>query len=97
MVLKLDHLREMTLSQGFSSPPLQLWPAIALFIWAKGYSWDDLLELLPIEEGDLVMLILRTADHLRQVINLETTHPALAKKTSQTLPFILREPVLYYS
>jgi len=97
MVLKLEHLREMTLSQGFSSPPLQLWPAIALFIWAKGYSWDDLLELIPIEEGDLVMLILRTADHLRQVINLETTHPALAKKTSQTLPFILREPVLYYS
>jgi len=97
MILKLEHLREMILSQGFSSPPLQLWPAIALFIWAKGYSWDDLLELLPIEEGDLVMLILRTGDHLRQVINLETTHPALAKKAFQSLPLILREPVLYYS
>lgn len=97
MVLKLEHLREMTLSQGFAAPPLQLWPAIALFIWAKGYSWDDLLELIPIEEGDLVMLILRTADHLRQVINLETTHHALAKKASQTLPFILREPVVYYA
>ncbi|HPD60188.1 MAG TPA: DEAD/DEAH box helicase [Thermodesulfobacteriota bacterium] len=96
MILKLDHLREMVLSQGFASPPLQLWPAIALFIWAKGYSWDDLLELIPIEEGDLVMLILRTADHLRQVLNLEMTHPALAKKASQTLPLILREPVLYY-
>ena len=97
MILKLEHLREMELSQGFASPPLQLWPAIALFIWAKGYSWDDLLGFIPIEEGDLVMLILRTADHLRQVINLETTHPALAKKASQTLPFILREPVVYYS
>ena len=97
MILKLERLREMTLSQGFASPPLQLWPAISLFIWAKGYSWDDLLELIPIEEGDLVMLILRTADHLRQVLNLETTHPALAKKAFQSLSLILREPVLYYS
>ena len=96
MILKLENLRGLELSRGFSSPPLQLWPAIALFVWAKGYSWSDLLELIALEEGDLVMLILRTADHLRQVLNLEKTHPSLAKKALEGLPLILREPVLYY-
>jgi len=97
MILKLEHLREMEIARGFSSPPLQLWPAIGLFAWAKGYSWNNLCKLISLEEGDLVMLILRTADHLRQIMNLEKTHPNLARKAFQALPLILREPVLYYA
>ena len=96
MMLKIEELRNLKLSQGFDSPPLQVWPCAALFIWSKGFSWEELLRLIEVEEGDMVMLVLRTADHLRQVMNLEKTHPSLAQKASQALPLILREPVIFY-
>jgi superfamily II RNA helicase len=75
---------------------LQLWPAAALFLWASGYSWPELLGFVEIEEGDMAMLILRTADHLRQVANLDKSHPALAERARQALPLIVREPVSLY-
>jgi len=40
------------------------------------------------------MLILRTADNLRQVATLRDTHPALAEKARLAISLILREPVL---
>ena len=92
---KLDYLRNLKITRGFTTPPLQIWPSAALFIWSKGFSWFELLKLIDIEEGDMAMLILRTADHLRQVCNLEETHPSLAQKAYQSLPLILREPVFF--
>jgi ATP-dependent RNA helicase HelY len=35
----------------------------------------------------------RTADHLRQVLNLKETHPVLARTAREAIDLILREPV----
>jgi hypothetical protein len=47
------------------------------------------------EEGDLVMLILRTADNLRHIRGLRQTFPDAAEAAQQAIELILREPVLF--
>ncbi|MBT8333765.1 MAG: DEAD/DEAH box helicase, partial [Deltaproteobacteria bacterium] len=96
MMQDLEHLRNLKITRGFETPPLQIWPSAALFVWSLGMTWFDLLERMDIEEGDLAMLILRTADHLRQGGSLKETHPSLAEKAHQALPLILREPVVFH-
>jgi hypothetical protein len=49
--------------------------------------------MIPIDEGDLASLMVRTADHLRQVTNLRETHPDLADTARTAIENILREPV----
>jgi hypothetical protein len=41
----------------------------------------------------MASLIMRTADHLRQVTNLGETHPALAETAYEAVRLIMREPV----
>ncbi len=41
----------------------------------------------------MASLIVRTADHLRQMLNLEETHPVLAGTAGKAMGLILREPV----
>jgi len=36
---------------------------------------------------------MRTADHLKQVVNLKETHPELASVAEKAVELILREPV----
>ncbi|MBW2217796.1 MAG: hypothetical protein JRF34_11500 [Deltaproteobacteria bacterium] len=69
------------------------WPAVALFLWAKGVPWEQLLESVSVNEGDLASLVMRTADHLKQVVNLKETHPELASVAEKAVELILREPV----
>jgi hypothetical protein len=47
------------------------------------------------EEGDLVMLILRTADNLRHIRRLKGAFPDAAKAANQAIELILREPVVF--
>jgi hypothetical protein len=49
--------------------------------------------MIPVDEGDLASLIVRTADHLRQVTNLSETHPDLTSTAGTAIEQILREPV----
>ncbi len=79
--------------KGFESPPLMFWPSAALYAWAKGAVWKDLLRFAPISEGDMASLIMRTADHLRQVTALRETHADLAAIAAEGIGRILREPV----
>ena len=95
----LDHLREfMALkeSRGFKTPTISFWPAAILFMWAKGAPWETLLETVSVGEGDLASLIMRTADHLRQVAALRETHPELAGTATESIALILREPVYLF-
>ena len=78
----------------FNIPEIQYWSAVVLFAWAKGSSWDKIIELTTVEEGDLAMLIFRTADNLRQITSLKDTHPELAKKCRESMDLILKEPVI---
>jgi hypothetical protein len=41
----------------------------------------------------MASLVVRTADHLRQVTNLVDSHPVLAKTAERAITLILREPV----
>ncbi|MBN2418626.1 MAG: hypothetical protein JXL81_04525, partial [Deltaproteobacteria bacterium] len=79
--------------KGFIYPQIMFWPGAALFLWTKGISWETLLKCIPVGEGDMASLIVRTADHLRQVLNLRETHPGLAETARKAIDLILREPV----
>jgi superfamily II RNA helicase len=88
-------IRNIKIQQGFSDPEISLWPATALFLWAGGISWERLRRIIPVDEGDMASLIMRTADHLRQVANLKETHPDLVATALAAIQQILREPVYF--
>jgi superfamily II RNA helicase len=90
---QIKGIRKLKKRRGFSSPLILFWPAAALFMWAKGVSWEQILDAISVDEGDLASLVLRTADHLRQVVNLKETHPRLAAVAEEAIQLILREPV----
>lgn len=89
----IERIRSLKEKRGFENPLILFWPAVALFSWAKGVSWEQLLDLVPVNEGDMASLIMRTADHLRQVINLKETHAQLASVAGKAVDLIQREPV----
>jgi ATP-dependent RNA helicase HelY len=91
---RIEGIRGLKARRGFENPQILFWPAAALFMWAKGVSWEELMRTLSVDEGDMTSLIVRTADHLRQVINLEASHPELAATATEAMALILREPVL---
>ncbi|MEW6669778.1 MAG: DEAD/DEAH box helicase [Thermodesulfobacteriota bacterium] len=93
MLNAIEDLRRLEERRGFPNPPILFWPAAALFLWAKGVSWEDLVSFVGVDEGDLASLVMRTVDHLRQVAGLEETHPELAFTAREAVRLILREPV----
>jgi ATP-dependent RNA helicase HelY len=70
------------------------WPAAAVFLWSQEVDWDELTDHVEADEGDLAMLILRTADHLRQIASLENEEPALAQSARTGLSLLMRSPVV---
>jgi len=86
-------LRHMA-NRSFEVRPLYLRPAVTLHAWATWQSWEKVLSLAEIEEGDLAMLILRTADNLRHIRSLKRVFPEAAKTSSRAIELILREPVI---
>ena len=94
MINLLRSIRNLEKERGFEGPLLQFWPVVTLSAWASGKTWEEIIKLTGVDEGDLSMLILRTADNLRQVATLRDTHPALAEKARLAISLILREPVL---
>jgi superfamily II RNA helicase len=89
----IQDIKDLKKKRGFESPPILFWPSAALYMWARGVPWERLLEFIPIDEGDMASLIMRTADHLRQVMSLRETHPGLASVAEEAVDLILREPV----
>ncbi|MGA2401461.1 MAG: DEAD/DEAH box helicase [Syntrophobacteraceae bacterium] len=94
MLKNLQRLRESLQAEGFQTPPLPFWAVVTVYHWAQGLSWDQVREISGMDEGDLAMIILRTADHLRQIEALCQTHPRLAASAGQAIGLLLREPVL---
>ncbi|MBN2123851.1 MAG: DEAD/DEAH box helicase [Deltaproteobacteria bacterium] len=93
IVRGIEEIRTEKVRRGFENPSILFWPGVALFLWTKGVPWKDLLFFVPIDEGDMASLIMRCADHLRQVTNLEETHPELADAASRAIGLIMRDPV----
>ncbi|MFH1885952.1 MAG: DEAD/DEAH box helicase [Pseudomonadota bacterium] len=78
----------------FDPGPFAVPPAAALCEWARQKPWEEVLGVSGLAEGDLSMLILRTADNLRQVAGLAKDFPREAESARQALSLILRDPVL---
>ena len=93
MIGLIEEIRNSVIRRGFENPQILFWPAAALFLWAKRVPWEEILSFIVVDEGDMVSLIMRTADHLRQVVNLEQTHPELAAAAREAIGLIMREPV----
>jgi superfamily II RNA helicase len=78
----------------FDVRPLQLRPAATIYAWARGLSWETVLRIAEMEEGDLAMLILRTADNLRHIRGLKDVFPEVAQTASVAIEKIMRDPVV---
>lgn len=93
MLRSLHMLKEHLQASGFPTPPLPFWTVVTVYHWAQGVTWEELRTVSGMDEGDLAMVVLRTADHLRQIESLKETHPDLAASARQAIELILREPV----
>ena len=62
--------------------------------WADGKPWEWVRALIGLEEGDLAMLIMRTADNLRHIAGLKAPFPEVAACAKRAVELILREPVV---
>ncbi len=81
-------------SRGFEVMQLFLRPAVAMYAWATGQSWEEVVSVSDLEEGTLAMLVLRTADNLRHIRALAGVFPEASKTAETAIELILREPVV---
>ncbi len=89
----LGPLIERKTVQGFGARPVVMWPAVTIYAWANGQPWEKVLQIVGMAEGDLAMLVSRTADNLRQISSLTKVYPAVARSAAEAIAIILREPV----
>ena len=61
--------------------------------WTAGMEWDELVDRTRAEEGDLVRLLSRTGEALRQLANLRQSNPAAAEIAFAASEAILRDPI----
>ncbi|MDR1920707.1 MAG: ATP-dependent DNA helicase, partial [Candidatus Adiutrix sp.] len=79
---------------GFDTPVFNMRPAWAVWSWAARGDFDEATELLGLGAGDMAMLALRAADHLRQMAGLRGgDHVALAQAAREAVYHLLKEPV----
>lgn len=78
----------------FESHPFFMRPAFAIYSWATGQPWEQILSDVDLPEGNLAMLILRTADNLRQIRALHHTFPKTAETAKKSIDLLLRDPVV---
>ncbi len=97
MIATLSDLMERLKAGGFPTAPLFLWPAVVIYEWAAGGDWNRIIRKAGIADGDMAMLIMRTADNLRQITSLRETHPETSTLAAKAREAILREPVVFES
>jgi len=90
----LTPLMERMSVRGFEVRPIALWPAATIYAWANGHPWEKVVESAGMAEGDLAMLVSRTADNLRQIGSLGRVYPDVVRSALEAISIILREPVL---
>jgi ATP-dependent RNA helicase HelY len=94
MLRRLKPLAEFMISRGFDVPNIMFWPVAAIFLWAHEVDWLELIEEVDADEGDLAMLVLRTADHMRQLLALDKEEPELAAIAAKALHVLMRPPLV---
>ncbi len=97
VVKKLSPFKNLMESRQFETTPLYMRPALTIYLWAAGgQPWERVLSISDSSEGDLAMLILRTADNLRHIVALKDVFPEAAKTASDAIERIVREPVVTF-
>ncbi len=94
MITDLKPLAQFMISRGFDTPSIMFWPAAAAYLWAQQIDWEELAEHIGADEGDMAMLMLRTADHLRQLCSLQNEQPELARRARQAIEMLVRPPLI---
>lgn len=94
VVRKLRPFAREMIDARFQARPLYFRAAVTVFLWAEGMDWADVHRLSEMEEGNLAMLILRTADNLRHIRALGNVFPQAAETAARAIESIVREPVL---
>ncbi len=89
----LKPFAEHMVRRGFEVRPLFFKPAAGIYAWASGKPWETVLPTTELEEGDLAMLILRTADNLRHIRALSHVFPDAAETASKSIELIMKFPV----
>lgn len=79
---------------GFMLRSLSFTPAAIVFAWAAGRQWESICSQYQIAEGDLAILVLRTADNLRHLRALSGVFPTVAACAGEAVDLLLREPVV---
>jgi superfamily II RNA helicase len=79
---------------GFETRPLYLRPAAAMYAWATEQGWRRAVAISQMADGDLTMLVSRTADNLRHIRTLSNTFPRIARTAGEAAELIMREPVV---
>lgn len=95
MLLAVRPLARKLEKAGFNSARFFPSAGVAMYYWAQGKDWDEVIRATGVAEGDMASLILRTADNLRQIAALRDAHPEAAACASRAREAILREPVLF--
>jgi len=91
---ELRSFARLMTDRGFEVKPLYLRPALTVYAWAAGDPWSQVVRISEMEEGNLAMLILRTADNLRHVRALSRVFPEAASAADEGIQMVLRDPVL---
>lgn len=75
--------------------PLTLNPVASSLVecWVNGYSWNKLISITNIGEGDIVRHLRRIADILRQVVRLPNLPSSLLFSAREALTLLDREPI----
>lgn len=81
-------------SRGFEVRQLYLRPAAMTHAWAAGYPWEMVAKEYGMAEGNLAMLMMRTADNLRHTAHLVDVFPDAASTAREAIDLILKEPVV---
>ena len=84
---------KLMVTKGFGTKALFLGPAVTIHAWATGQPWEKVVSASEIAEGNLAMLILRTADNLRHIIALKQFFPEAAETAEKSIELIAKEPV----
>jgi len=81
-------------SRGFDVRQFYLRPAAMTHAWASGYPWKNIIKEYGMAEGNLAMLMMRTADNLRHTANLVDVFPEAAATAREAIGLIMKEPVV---
>lgn len=93
----IQPFRLMMMEHGFPTRPLSLLSCWAVYQWACGISsWEKILAISGLSDGDFSMLILRTTDNLRHIATLSSVFPKASDSASKAIELILRDPVVTF-